>query len=46
MHTTVAKYTWGFSEKLKINSLLRKPTCRWRDNIKINLKEIRWQGMD
>jgi len=41
MHRTVAKYTWGFSEKHEKKSLLRKPTCRQKDNIKINLKEIR-----
>jgi hypothetical protein len=23
-----------------------RPTCRWVDNIKMNLKEIRWDGMD
>jgi hypothetical protein len=41
MHRIVAKYTWRFSEKHEKKSLLRKPTWRQRDNIKINLKEIR-----
>jgi hypothetical protein len=25
---------------------LRKPRSRWVDNIKIDLREIRWDGMD
>jgi hypothetical protein len=25
---------------------LRRPTRRWVDNIKINLREIGWSGMD
>jgi hypothetical protein len=25
---------------------LRRPTRRWEDNIKINLREIGWDGMD
>jgi hypothetical protein len=28
------------------NKLLRKPSCRWEDNIKIDLKKIGWDGMD
>jgi hypothetical protein len=23
-----------------------RPSCRWEDNIKVDLKEIRWDGMD
>jgi hypothetical protein len=41
MHRIVSKYTWSFSKKHEKKSLLRKPTCRQRDNNKINLKEIR-----
>jgi hypothetical protein len=26
--------------------LLGRPKRRWDDNIKINLKEVRWGGMD
>jgi len=26
--------------------LLGRPRCRWEDNIKINLKEVGWGGMD
>jgi hypothetical protein len=25
---------------------LEKPRCRWEDNIKMNLREVRWSGMD
>jgi hypothetical protein len=25
---------------------LGRPRCRWEDNIKINLKEVGWGGMD
>jgi len=25
---------------------LGRPRCRWEDNIKMNLKEIEWEGMD
>jgi hypothetical protein len=25
---------------------LRRPTRRWKDNIKIDLQEMRWRGMD
>jgi predicted N-acyltransferase len=46
MHITVAKYTWGFSEKLEINSLLRKLTHRWRDNIKSERNKMTGHGLD
>jgi hypothetical protein len=26
--------------------ILGRPRCRWVDNIKINLREIEWDGMD
>jgi hypothetical protein len=26
--------------------LLGRPKCRWEDNIKIDLREIRWCGME
>jgi hypothetical protein len=22
------------------------PRCRWKDNIRIDLREVRWEGMD
>jgi hypothetical protein len=25
---------------------LRRPICRWVDNIKMDLREIEWDGMD
>jgi hypothetical protein len=25
---------------------LRKPRCRWDDKIRMDLREIRWQGVD
>jgi hypothetical protein len=25
---------------------LGRPTCRWEDNIKTDLREIEWDGMD
>jgi hypothetical protein len=34
---------WWESQK---QDLLRRPTCRWFDNIKMYLKEIGWDGMD
>jgi hypothetical protein len=28
------------------NIPLGRPRCRWMDNIKMDLREIRWDGMD
>jgi hypothetical protein len=25
---------------------LRRPTCRWEDNITMDLREIEWEGVD
>ena len=25
---------------------LRRPRCRWKDNIKVDLQEVGWGGMD
>jgi hypothetical protein len=25
---------------------LGRPTCRWEDNVKVDLRETRWSGMD
>jgi hypothetical protein len=25
---------------------LGRPRCRWEDNIKVDLKEVEWRGMD
>jgi hypothetical protein len=25
---------------------LRRPRCRWNDNIRMDLREIEWEGMD
>jgi hypothetical protein len=25
---------------------LRRPTCRWEDNIRMDLREIGWEGVD
>jgi hypothetical protein len=33
-------------EKPKGNMPLGRPRCRWVDNIKIDLREIGWGGMD
>jgi hypothetical protein len=35
-------YDWKTSSK----RTLRRPRCRWEDNIRIYLKEIRWEGVD
>ena len=35
-------FWWGKPEGKRP---LRRPTCRWGNNIKIDLKEVRW-GMD
>jgi hypothetical protein len=26
--------------------LLERPRCRWKDNIKMGLQEVEWEGMD
>jgi hypothetical protein len=26
--------------------LLGRPRCRWQDNVKISLQEVRWGGLD
>jgi hypothetical protein len=28
------------------NRLLRRPRCRWDDNIRMDLREIWWEGVD
>jgi hypothetical protein len=33
-------------EKLEGRIPLGKPRCRWDDNIKIDLREVGWRGMD
>jgi hypothetical protein len=35
-------YWW---ESRKEKRALRRPRCRWVDNIKMNLREIGWDGM-
>jgi hypothetical protein len=25
---------------------LRRPRCRWEDNLRVNLREIGWEGVD
>jgi hypothetical protein len=35
---------WGGKPEDKIP--LGRPTCRWVDNIKMDLREIEWDGMD
>jgi hypothetical protein len=32
--------------KTQENRPLRRPRCRWVDNIKMDLREIGWDGMD
>jgi hypothetical protein len=36
-------YWW---ESQKERDPLRRPRCRWEDNIKMDLKEIVWGGKD
>jgi hypothetical protein len=31
---------------LERNSQFERPTCRWRDNIKTDFKEVYWETMD
>jgi hypothetical protein len=31
---------------LERKSPFEKPTCRWRDNIKIDFKEVYWENLD
>jgi hypothetical protein len=35
-----------FVGKLKANRPLGKPRCKWVNNIKMDLREIGWGGMD
>jgi hypothetical protein len=37
---------WILVEKPEGKRLLGRPRCRWVDNIKTDLKEIRWDGMN
>jgi hypothetical protein len=32
--------------KLEGKRLLRRPRCRWEDNIRVDLREIGWKGVD
>jgi hypothetical protein len=32
--------------KTEVKRPLRRPRCRWVDNIKIDLREIGWDGLD
>jgi hypothetical protein len=32
--------------KPEVKRPLRRPSCRWMDNVKINFREIGWGGMD
>jgi hypothetical protein len=32
--------------KLEGETQVQRPICRWQDNIKIDLREITWGGMD
>jgi hypothetical protein len=32
--------------KPKRKRSLRRPRCRWEDNIRIDLREIGWEGLD
>jgi hypothetical protein len=32
--------------KYEEKRLLRRPRCRWEDNIKMDLGEIGWEGVD
>ena len=33
-------------EKAEENTPIEKPSRRWKDNFKINLKEISWEGVE
>jgi len=35
---------WG--GKLREKRTFGRPRCRWEDNIKMDLQEVRWGGMD
>jgi hypothetical protein len=36
----------GLVRKPKGKRTLGRPRCRWEDNIKVNLQEVRCEGMD
>jgi hypothetical protein len=36
----------GFSGKPEGRRPLGRPRCRWEDNIKMDLREVGWGGMD
>jgi hypothetical protein len=39
-------HTIFWLENLKGKRLLRRPTCIWEGNIRVELMEIRWGSMD
>lgn len=40
------KYIQGLDEETYRKEPLGRPTCRWKNNIKIHLIEIGWNGVD
>jgi len=35
-----------FNEKPREKETLEGPRCRWEDNIKVDLQEVGWEGLD
>jgi hypothetical protein len=45
-HGAEGEYTQDFGEKARRKEPLEKPRHRWEDNIKMDLRRIRWGDMD
>jgi hypothetical protein len=46
MHRRDEKCIQNFCQKSEGKRPLRRPRCRWEDNIKIDLKEMGWEHVD
>jgi hypothetical protein len=40
------KYIRHFSLKTRRKDTFGRPRCRWEDNIRMDLREIGWEGVD
>jgi hypothetical protein len=39
-------HSWFWGGKARRKRPLRRPRCGWKENIKINIREIEWGDMD
>jgi hypothetical protein len=45
-HDRNEKFSKNLVGKLEGEKPLGRPTCRWEDHIRVNLREIGWQSVD